>query len=271
MASPSVERVDRRGRRQRPLARRPEPGRRRSELELAVGVRDRSRDGHERPAWRRRASRRAGERRCPPVESAIAMSGGVPRRPASAMTTPADRDTGPDRPLPRVRDRRRSGGGVGRRRGRRRRGGVGAGRWRRRRGWCRRRGRGGSRRRRRRRDDGELAGERRVEPVSGKAGPAAVALTERPGCRDGVAGLDGRAREGGIGRRSPERPAAIVDRDPEPVRQLARRRRDGPGDRQAEAFERLARLAGRRGQWQRGAPLDPATAIALPSAAGRAG
>ena len=97
----------------------------------------------------------------------------------------------------------------------------------------------------------KLAGERRVEPVPGQAGPAAVALTERPGCRDHVAGLDVGATEGRIGRDDPERPAAIVDRDPEPVRQLARRRRDRPGDRQAKAFERLARLAGRRGHGSR--------------------
>ena len=127
-----------------------------------------------------------------------------------------------------------------------RRGGARAGSWRRRRGWSRRRGRGWSRRRRRRRGDGDLAGKGRVEPVPSQAGPAGVALTQRAGCRDRVAGLDVGASKGRIGRDDPERPAAIVDRDPEPVRQLARRRGDRPGDRQAKAFERLTRLAGRR-------------------------
>ena len=100
--------VDRPRRRQRALARRPEPGRGRSELELAVRIRERSGDG-------RRACRVAvrdvpsGRRTAmPPVASAIAMSGGVPRRPASAMTTPATETTGPDRSLPRVCDRHRA-------------------------------------------------------------------------------------------------------------------------------------------------------------------
>ena len=73
--------------------------------------------------------------------------------------------------------------------------------------------------------DGELPGQRRVEPVAGEARAAAVALAERPDRGDDVAGPDAGAGPRGIADHEPERPAAVVDRDAEPVAQRVRRGR----------------------------------------------
>ena len=239
----------------------PESGRRRSDLELAVGVGELARDLDAGPTrWRGRV---VGEMHGDPGGRVGDRE--ERRRPETAGL--GDHDAGhgherPDRSAPRVGDglagvgawrgRRRCGRGVGvrdRRRGRRR-GREGAGR------------RGGRRRRRRAGVgdgdgvglgvgvgsgvDRELPGQRGVEPVAGEARAAAVALAERPDRGDDVAGPDARAGPRGVADHEPERPAPVVDRDAEPVAQRVR----GGGHRarydQPRALERLAGLTGRR-------------------------
>jgi hypothetical protein len=102
-----------------------------------------------------------------------------------------------------------------------------------------------------------------MEPISSKSGPAAVALTERPGCRNHVAGLDRGAAKGHIGRDDPERPAAIVVPSPSvswlgddvTVPETLRRRPSNG----SLASPVVAAMAG-------GSKPAPATATELPSA-----
>ena len=211
-------------------------------------------------AARRTRVRSARRTTMPAVASWIAISGGVPRRPASAVTTPATLTTGARRLGRTVGDRdrsadagRRSGSasGVGGRRsasasavgvgdgvgvgvgvggvvGRRRRGGVGLG--------------VGARRRRRRSGGGTTANspaQRRVQAIAGGARPAAVALAQRPGRVDTspVCGVD--SPEGGGATIDAERPAAVVDRR----RRAHRPARSAPRRRPRDAETRGPRAA----------------------------
>ena len=196
------------------------------------------------------------------VASWIARSGGVPSRPASAVTTPLDRHAAADRrgSGPRrswIAGRGRSGSGSGwvrstvpasasgvgvgrRRRGRR---GLGSGdRARRRVGRRRRRARrsasasaSGAAGRRRARRPASRGGDSRRRPVPllsrWPSGPAA--WTTSPVC-------DRRAGQGAGGRHDPERTGAVVDRDPEPVGQRRRRFGHDPARRASRTPSRVS-------------------------------
>jgi hypothetical protein len=78
-----------------------------------------------------------------------------------------------------------------------------------------------------------------VEPVAGRAGAAAVALAERTGCSDDIPGADGRAVERRFGHDDPQRAAAVVDRDAEPITELRRSGGNCSGHGESHAFERF--------------------------------
>ena len=193
--------------------------------------------------------RRSG-RRSPAVESWIASSGGVPSRPASAVTTPLTVTRRPIGEGPRLGDRDRGRGGaglglglglgavdgvgvgVGAGVGLGDGGGTGARGAATGSGVARRSasatasasgvGDGAARRRRARRPAWR-GGDSRQAPVPllsrWPSGP--TAMTTSPVC-------DRRAGQRGRRRHDPERPAPVVDRDAEPVAQRRRRLRDDP-------------------------------------------
>ena len=196
----------------------------RSQLELPVRIGQPSRGS---PATRpeRAGSTPSGSfTTMPPVASATANSDGVPRRPGSAVTTPWMATVDPTVAARAVATVTMPALGVGlarrcgrrwrrRRRGRGRRIGRGGRRGRRCRR-CRRRRRRGRRRRgrRRRRQELEVEGVRDVQAIAGRAGPGAVALTQRARC------LDQRpVGQGALAQRlwrhdDPDRTRAVVDR-----------------------------------------------------------
>ena len=160
----------------------------------------------------------------PPSRRRSTMSGGVPSRPASAVTMPRTRDGGADRRPPRVRDgrpgRSDSGSGCG--------GGAGGGRagsvrgWR----WPSASAMPSDRASRsapgvgvgagvgvgvgRGHDEVGRAGD--VQAVAGRAGPGAVALAERATCAGSWRRSRAPTRQGVRRDDQPDRPAAVVDR-----------------------------------------------------------
>lgn len=84
-----------------------------------------------------------------------------------------------------------------------------------------------------------------MKPISGQAGPGAVALAERPGGRHEIARGDRLAAPGGIGDNEAERTGSVVDRDPEAVGQGRRSLGDDACDRDPKTLERLRCTTGR--------------------------
>jgi hypothetical protein len=81
--------------------------------------------------------------------------------------------------------------------------------------------------------DGQVAGQRGVEPIAGQTGARAVALPERSDGGHVVAGRDREIAEGVRCGHDAKRPGPVVDRDPEAVREPGRGLRDRAAHRQA--------------------------------------